>query len=161
MCAVTCCVPVAIPATWSFLCSVWFVAAFAFEISGRVWAAMVSKHNEGSPGFRDRSGPKRSWQMPLRLMARKNGYVSSVPQEMCGPGGVADDVTLTSQLVCRENRSRPSSRRTKDGIQDHLLELRGRERVCWRCSVNNKERRRAPRCTDGDWGRNGLQEKVG
>ena len=34
--------------------------------------------------------------MPLRWMAVRNGCVSSVPKPMCGPGGVADDVTLTS-----------------------------------------------------------------
>ena len=54
--------------------------------------------------------------MHLRLMAVRNGFVSIVPEPMCGPGGVADDVSLTSQMVCRENTNRLSLRRTEVGI---------------------------------------------
>ena len=104
--------------------SVCFVAAFTFEFSGRAWAAMVSKH-KGSLGFQDTSGPKKSWQMPSRLMSVRNGYVSSVPKPMCGPGGVADDVTLTSQ---RGSTNRLSLRRAKDGLQGHLLRVVGSRR---------------------------------
>ena len=97
--------------------SVWFVVAFTFEFSGPAWAAMVSKH-KGSPGFRDTSGPNKSWHMPSRLMPVRNGYVSSVPKPMCGPGGVADDVC---QQVCRRSTNRLSLRRAKDSLQGHLL----------------------------------------
>ena len=82
----------------------------------------------GSEGFQtqrrkfwDRSGPKRCWQMPSRLMSGRNGYVSSVPK----PGGVVDDDTLTSQLACREITSRLSLRRTKDGTREHFLQVAG------------------------------------
>ena len=117
---------------------------------------MASKHKERSPGCRDRSGPKRSWQMPSRLMAGKNGYVSFDPKPICGPGGVAGEFSLTSPLVCRENTSRLSLRRTKDGIQDHLPRVVGKReslvikerssRSCvhkWTCSVSSKEWSRA------------------
>ena len=91
---------------------------------------MVSKHKERSPGLWDRSGPKESWQMPLRLMAEKSGCVSFAQRRMCGPCGAADDVTLTSQQVCRGSTHKQSLRRTKGGLQDHYLRVeraRGQE----------------------------------
>ena len=59
------------------------------------YAAMFSRHKKGILGFRDRSGPKRFWRMPLCLMAGTSG----APRPLCGPGG---DVSLTSQLVCKK-----------------------------------------------------------
>ena len=41
---------------------------------------MVSKHKGRSFGFRDRFVPEKSWQTPLRSMAARNGYVSSVSE---------------------------------------------------------------------------------
>ena len=100
-------------------------------------------------------------QMPSRLTAVRNGFVSSVPKPMCGLG-VADDVTRTSQPVCRESTRRLSWRRTKDGTQDHHLRVvekrenirirkRGMKKLCvhkrsW--LMSSKEWRRVVRCTE-------------
>ena len=83
------------------------------------WRWFPDAEKEG-PGFQDRSGPKRFRRMPLRLMVGRNGYVSFAPRPMCGPGGVAGNVSPTSPPVCRGSTRRPSLRRTKGGIQDHL-----------------------------------------
>ena len=108
---------------------------------------------------------------------------------MCGPGGVAGDMSLTSTLVCRENTSRLCLRRTKDGIQDHLPRVVGKreslvikERSSRSCvhkwellskqqRVGRAQRRRESRREEEVVlkktarmevsGRNGLQEKVG
>ena len=56
--------------------------------------------------------------MPLRLMVGRNGYVSFAPRPMCGPGGVAGDVSLTSRPVCRGSTRRPSLRLRVEGPGD-------------------------------------------
>ena len=78
---------------------------------------MNSKHREESPGYRQRSGLERFWLMPLRLMAGKNGYVSSVLKPTCGPGGVAGGVSRTFLQACKASTRKPSFRRTKSGAQ--------------------------------------------
>ena len=105
-CVALCCVPVANLAT----------CVLPFVLCG----LLPHSRSKFLSGFRDRSAPKESWQTPLRLMAAKNGYVSSVPKPVCGPGGVADDVTPTSQPVCRRSTNKQSSRRAKGGLQDPL-----------------------------------------
>ena len=69
----------------------------------------------------------------------------------CGPGGVAVDVSLTSQQVCKGCTRRPFLRRTKRGVQDRLPRVVGSKgglvikkkssRSCvrkWSCSVSSK-----------------------
>ena len=69
---------------------------------------MVTKHREEACVSRGRSVRRECWQMQLRLMAGRNGYVSSVPKPMCGLV-----VSLTSRLVCKESTRRLSLRRIK------------------------------------------------
>ena len=125
-----------------------FLSFCVFCCCFHVWAAMVSKHKEEVLGSQTDHGRKRSWQMPLRLMAVRNGYASSVPKAMCGPVGASDDVTLTSQQVCRGSTNRLSLRRTKDGFQECIEIKKRRSRSCVhkkRCTGSNKEWRKGRR----------------
>ena len=107
---------VAIPATPRFVPCVVFDALLV-EFASCVWAAMVSRHREESPGCRERPRLRRFWKMPLRLMAGKNGYVSSVLKQTCGSGGVPDGVSQTFLQVCKGSARKPSLRKTKSGVQ--------------------------------------------
>ena len=88
--------------------SMWFVAAVR-----NFWL------NKGGDGFQTQRrkswvpGQIRAEQMPSRLMTGMNGYVSFDPKPMCGPGGVAGEISLTSRwfagktqagYVCEEQR---------------------------------------------------------
>ena len=97
----------AIPAA----CVLPFVLCGCGRIHDRIfWPSM------GGDGFQTQ---RKSWvsgqiraEKVLADAITNDGRKEWVPKSMCGPGGVADDITLTSQLVCRENTSRPSLRRT-------------------------------------------------
>ena len=108
-----------------------------FFCVGRVWA-----HREGSPGFRDRSRPKTSLHMPLRLMAVRSGHVSSVPKPMCGPGGVADDVfaeKAQTSYLCEEQRMVFRIIFLERRVKRESLEIRKRR---WRRVRRRRESRR-------------------
>ena len=58
---------------------------------------MVSNLRSGVLGSRARSELKECWQMRSRLMGGWSGRANSVLNQMCGRGGVAGDVTVTSK----------------------------------------------------------------
>ena len=62
---------------------------------------MISKIRRGFLGSRARSEQEEFWQMRSRLMGERSGRANSVLNRMCGRGGVAGDVTITSRRSCK------------------------------------------------------------
>ena len=57
---------------------------------------MVSKIRRGVRGSRVKSVQNECWQVRSQLMAEKSGHANSVRNRMCGRGGVAGAVAVTS-----------------------------------------------------------------
>ena len=72
------------------------------------WLVMVSMLRRGVLGSQTRSEPKECWQMRSRLMGGSSGCANSVLNQMCGRGGVAGDVTVTSRRGCKGSTGRRS-----------------------------------------------------
>ena len=66
------------------------------------------RHRRRSPGCRARSGPKEFWQKQSQSTVGRSGRANSVQNRMCGRGGVAGDVTITSRRSCTGSIGRRS-----------------------------------------------------
>ena len=103
----------------------WFLEMF----SGWWWEVMAFRHKRRSHGCRARSGPKWFWQKQLHSMAgRSSGRANSVRNRMCGRGGVAGDVIITSRRRCTGSFSRRSQQSQETGLQAHQPRVGGREK---------------------------------
>ena len=81
------------------------------------WLATVSKLRRGVLGSRARSELNECWQMRSRLMGERSGRANSVQNRMCGRGGVAGDVTVTSGRICKVSTGRRSLQSRESGLQ--------------------------------------------
>ena len=76
---------------------------------------MASKHRRSGPGCRDRSGPKKFWQMRSQLTVGRSGLASSVRRRMCGRGGVAG---FWKQAMYAKNREWYSGSSSSSGGEE-------------------------------------------
>ena len=119
---------VAIPATVFPSC----LCGLAALVSRKVFRLVM-----GSDGFqtnkriclgcRARSGPKGFWRRQSQSMAERSGRANSVRSRMCGRGGVAGDVIMTSRQGCTGSTGRVAEEERKArSLEAENEELRAR-----------------------------------
>ena len=95
---------------------------------GQGWSAMVTKRRGGVRGSQAKNVRKKCLQVPSRLMGRRNVSENSVPNQMCGRGGVARDATITSRQGCGESTGRRLRREVVRGPRAFLRRVERRIR---------------------------------
>ena len=106
------------------------------------WLAIVSKLRKGVLGSRARSELKECGLMRSRLMGERSGRANSVLSRMCGRGGVAGDVTVTSRRGWKGSAGRRSLQSRETGPQA-LRRRAGRKTEkfgVWKQRERNSER---------------------